>query len=155
MSGKWIPIDTLKSNGTAYADLDNDGDLDLVVNNYSNSPVIYENKNRKANSFLKIRFIYRKNNRFGIGTRVLLYNQDKLQTRQLNCTRGFQSSVEPVLHFGLGTSKFVDSLIIIWPDNSYQKLEQVGANQTMLWNASTARWEYNYTVPSNSVVSQT
>ncbi|MFC2113090.1 VCBS repeat-containing protein [Bacteroidota bacterium] len=131
MSGKWIPIDTLKSNGSAYADLDNDGDLDLIMNNFGNPPVIYENKNKDANNFLKIKFIYSGNNWFGIGTKVLLYNQNRLQTRQLNCTRGFQSSVEPVLHFGLGTSKFVDSLIIIWPDNSYQKLEQTDANQTL------------------------
>lgn len=131
MSGEWMPIDTFKSNGSAYADLDNDGDLDLVLNNYSNSPVIYKNKNSKAFNYLKLRFNYRNENRFGIGTKVLLYNQNKLQTRQLNCTRGFQSSVEPVLHFGLGTSKTVDSLIIIWPDNSYQKHEQVDANQTL------------------------
>ncbi len=131
MSGEWMPIDTFKSNGSAYADLDNDGDLDLVINNFGNPPVIYKNKNSKAYNYLKLRFIYRNENRFGIGTKVLLYNQNKLQTRQLNCTRGFQSSVEPVLHFGLGTSKIVDSLIIIWPDNSYQKHEQVDANQTL------------------------
>ncbi len=131
MSGEWMPIDTLKSNGSAYADLDNDGDLDLVINNYCNSPVIYNNKNSKAYNYLKMRFNYRNENRFGIGTKVLLYNKNKLQTRQLNCTRGFQSSVEPVLHFGLGTSKIIDSLIIIWPDNSYQKHELVDANQTL------------------------
>jgi hypothetical protein len=130
-SGEWISMDTLISNGSAYADLDNDGDLDLVVNNFGSSPVIYRNKNSKANNYLKLRFLYRNNNRFGIGTKVLLYYQNKLQTRQLNCTRGFQSSVEPVLHFGLGASKIIDSLIIIWPDNSYQKLEQVDANQTL------------------------
>ena len=130
-SGEWIPIDTLISNGSAYADLDNDGDLDLIVNNFGTSPVIYRNKNSKDYNYLKIKFLYRNENRFGIGTKVLLYNQNKLQTRQLNCTRGFQSSVEPVLHFGLGTSKIIDSLIIIWPDNTYQKLEQVNVNQTL------------------------
>ena len=130
-SGEWIPVDTLISNGSAYADLDNDGDLDLIVNNFDSPPVIYRNKNSKGYNYLKIKFLYRNENRFGIGTKVLLYNQNKLQTRQLNCTRGFQSSVEPVLHFGLGTSKIIDSLIIIWPDNSYQKLEQVNVNQTL------------------------
>jgi hypothetical protein len=130
-SGEWMPIDTLISNGSAYADLDNDGDLDLIVNNYDTSPVIYQNKNSKGYNYLKIRFLYRNENRFGIGTKVLLYSQNKLQTRQLNCTRGFQSSIEPVLHFGLGASKIIDSLIIIWPDNSYQKLERVNVKQTL------------------------
>ena len=130
-SGEWIPDDTLISSGSAYADLDNDGDLDLVVNNFGTSPVIYRNRNNKAYNYLKIRFNYRNENRFGIGTKVFLYNMNKLQTRQLNCTRGFQSSVEPVLHFGLGASKIIDSLIIIWPDNTYQKLEQVNVNRTL------------------------
>ncbi|MCD4737174.1 MAG: FG-GAP-like repeat-containing protein, partial [Bacteroidales bacterium] len=143
-SGEWMPIDTFISNGSAYADFDNDGDLDLVVNNYNNSPVIYKNKNSKAYNFLKLRFNYRNGNRFGIGTKVLLYYQNKLQTRQLNCTRGFQSSVEPVLHFGLGTSKIVDSLIIIWPDNSYQKLEQVGANKTLNISPSENLQQFNW-----------
>jgi enediyne biosynthesis protein E4 len=130
-SGEWIPSDTLISNGSAYADLDNDGDLDLIVNNYGTAPVIYRNNNSKDYNYLKLRFLYRNENRFGIGTKVLLYDQNKLQTRQLNCTRGFQSSVDPVLHFGLGTSKIIDSLIIIWPDNRYQRLENVSVNQTL------------------------
>ena len=130
-SGEWMPIDTLISNGSAYADLDNDGALDLIVNNYGSSPVIYRNKNSKDYNYLKLRFSCHNENRFGIGTKVLLYNQNKLQTRQLNCTRGFQSSIDPSLHFGLGASKIIDSLIIIWPDNSYQKLEKVNVNQTL------------------------
>jgi hypothetical protein len=130
-SGEWIPIDTVISNGSAYSDLDNDGDLDLIVNNFGSSPVIFQNKNSKDYNYLKLKFSYRKENRFGIGTKVLLYNLNKLQTRQLNCSRGFQSSVDPSLHFGLGASKTIDSLIIIWPDNSYQKLEKVNVNQTL------------------------
>ena len=130
-SGEWISIDTLISNGSAYSDLDNDGALDLIVNNYGSSPVIYRNKNSKDYNYLKLKFLYRNENRFGIGTKVLLYSQNKLQTRQLNCTRGFQSSVDPTLHFGLGASKIIDSLIIVWPDNSFQKLEHVNVNQTL------------------------
>jgi hypothetical protein len=144
-SGDWIPIDTLISNGSVYSDLDNDGDLDLIVNNYGSSPVIYKNKNRKSNNYLKLKLNYRNDNRFGIGTRVLLYNLNKLQTRQLNCTRGFQSSVEPVLHFGLGNSEIIDSMIIIWPDNSYQKLEQVRVNQTLNISFSENLEQFNWT----------
>jgi enediyne biosynthesis protein E4 len=145
MSGVWIPNETLISSGSAYADLDNDGDLDLIVNNYSTSPVIYRNKNSKDYNYLKLRFLYRNENRFGIGTKVLLYYQDKLQTRQLNCTRGFQSSVDPVLHFGLGASKIIDSLIIIWPDNSYQKLEHVNVNQTLNISPSENLKQFSWT----------
>jgi hypothetical protein len=144
-SGSWIPADTLVSNGSAYADLDNDGDLDLIVNNFNSSPVIYRNRNTGGNNFLKIRFVYREGNPFGIGTKVLLYNQNKLQTRQLNCTRGFESSIEPILHFGLGISKTVDSLIIIWPDNTFQKLEDVKANSTLTINPSQNLKSFDWT----------
>lgn len=142
-SGEWIPTDTLISNGSAYADLDSDGDLDLIVNNYNSSPVIYRNKN-KSNNYLKLQFHYRNGNRFGIGTKVLLYSANRLQMRQLNLTRGFQSSVDPVLHFGTGTSDLVDSLIIIWPDNSYQKLEMVAANQTLTISPSENPGQFNW-----------
>ena len=145
MSGVWMPYDTLKSHGAVYADLDNDGDLDLVVNNFGHPPVIYQNKNSSGHKHLKIKFRYEDGNRFGIGARILLYSQDKLQIRQLHCTRGFQSSVEPLLHFGLGTLDIVDSLIIIWPDNSYQKLEQVGTNQTLSITPSENRQVFNWT----------
>jgi hypothetical protein len=145
MSGVWMPSDTLISNGAVYADLDNDGDLDLLVNNFGHPPVIYQNKNSSENKHLKIKFSYQDRNRFGVGTRVLLYSQDKLQSRQLHCTRGFQSSVEPVLHFGLGTLDIVDSLIIIWPDNRYQKLEQVGTNQTLSISPSENLQQFNWT----------
>jgi enediyne biosynthesis protein E4 len=144
-SGEWIPIDTLISNGSTYTDLDNDGDLDIIINNYGSTPVIYKNKNSKAFNYLKLKFLYRNENRFGIGTKVLLYNQNILQTRQLNCTRGFQSSVDPSLHFGLGASKTIDSLIIIWPNNSYQKLEQVNVNQTLNISPSENLKQFDWT----------
>ncbi|HEX2968962.1 MAG TPA: VCBS repeat-containing protein [Bacteroidales bacterium] len=132
-SDEWFSPDTLISSGSAYADLDNDGDMDLIINNSNSSPVIYRNKNTTGN-FLKVQFHYYDGNRFGIGTKVLLYNNNKMQTRQLNLTRGFQSSVEPVLHFGIDKSEFIDSLIIIWPDNNFQKLVKVQANQTLTIN---------------------
>ena len=144
-SGEWIPFDTLISNGSTYADLDNDGDLDIIINNYGSTPVIYRNKNSKDFNYLKMKFLYRNENRFGIGTKVLLYNKNILQTRQLNCTRGFQSSVDPSLHFGLGASKTIDSLIIIWPDNSYQKLEQVNVNQTLNISPSENLKQFDWT----------
>jgi hypothetical protein len=132
MSGTWMPLDTLKSNGAVYSDLDLDGDLDLVVNNFGSAPVIYRNRNRSENHYLKIRFEYREGNWFGIGTRVFLYSEGRLQNRQLNCSQGYQSSIEPLLHFGLGQAESVDSLIVIWPDNSFCVLKGIQANQTLL-----------------------
>jgi enediyne biosynthesis protein E4 len=143
-SGEWIPADTLISNGSAYADLDNDGDLDLIVNNYGSTPVIYMNKNSKQNNYLKLNFVCKDGNRFGIGTKVLLYNQNKLQLRQLNCTRGFLSSVDPSLHFGMGSSTMADSLIIIWPDNTCQKLENIKVNQTLKISPDVDRKKFNW-----------
>jgi len=144
MSGDWMPADTFKSSGSAYADLDNDGDLDLVVNNFDNPPLIYENKNSFGNNFLKLQFNYINKNRFGIGTRVLLYNNGMMQTRQLHCTRGFQSSVDPVIHFGLGVIESVDSIIIIWPDNTSQLLKDVTSNKFLTISPEAGRHKFNW-----------
>lgn len=147
-SGQWIPEDTLKSNSAVFADLDLDGDLDLVTNNFNNYPAIYVNKNRGKNNFLKLYFDYGPANRFGTGVKVFLYNNGTKQYRQLNPTRGFQSSVEPVLHFGLGKAAAVDSLIVIWPDNTFQKMENVAANQTLsikpVPDRSTFNWQSTF-----------
>lgn len=143
-SGKWMPEDTLKSNGAVFADLDNDGDLDIVTNNFNANPVLYENLNTAGNNYLKLKFEYSSKNHFGIGTKVLLYNGGKLQMRQLNVTRGYQSSVEPLVHFGLNKAEFVDSVLIIWPDNTFQKLEQVAANQTLVVSPEANRAQFDW-----------
>ena len=146
MSGEWMPSIPLNRMAAAYADLDNDGDLDLVINNFDNPPVIYRNKNSKGHNYLKLKFtlprrkqVWYRNQSFALSLRI------NCKSRQLHCTRGFQSSVEPVLHFGLGTPDIVDSLIIIWPDNSYQKLEQVGANQTLNISSFRKPATFNWT----------
>ena len=144
-SGKWIPEDTLKSNGVVFGDLDNDGDLDIITNNFNGNPVLYENKNPSGYNYLKLKFDYPAPNCFGLGTRVLLYNGGKLQMRQLNTTRGYQSSVEPIIHFGLKTAGFVDSMLIIWPDNTYQKLNHIGANQTLIVSPDANRTAFDWT----------
>lgn len=162
-SGKWIPEDTLKSNGVAYSDLDNDGDLDLITNNFNANPVIYENKNTGNLNYLKLKFNYKENNRFGIGTKVFLYADGKMQARQLNCTRGYQSSVEPIIHFGLNVTPLVDSVLIIWPDNTFQKIENVPANQTLSvspeqnckkfnWNRMKPKHDFWFSAPDSSAV---
>lgn len=151
-SGSWIPMDTLKSNSAIYCDLDNDGDLDLVTNNFNNFPSVYENKNPDKNHFLKIYFDFSSVNRFATGVKVFLYNKGEKQYRQLYPTHGFQSSVEPMIHFGLGKAESIDSLIVIWPDNTFQKLENVSVNQSLQISPKNNRSTFNWknTIPKVS-----
>jgi len=136
-STTWIPQIPSNSNGSAYADLDNDGDLDLVVNNLNNLPYLL--KNNSNGNYLKVKFDYDKPNRFGIGTKVALYTKGKLQYQQLFTTKGFQSSSEPTLFFGLDTLTKIDSLWVIWPDRTYQKLTNVNRNQTLILKPQVKR----------------
>jgi enediyne biosynthesis protein E4 len=129
-SGKWIPNTPDVSSGAAFADFDNDGDLDLVVNNFNTRPSLLKN-NSKNTHYLKIKLQGLGPNKFSIGAKVLAYNKGKLQLRQLYTTRGFQSSVEPIIHFGFGKADKIDSIRIIWPNNTTQVLTDVATNQTL------------------------
>jgi enediyne biosynthesis protein E4 len=125
--------DSTYSNGSAYADFDNDGDLDLVTNNINDVAGIYQNKTIESagNQFVKIKFDGLIN-RFGFGAKVLLKQADgSIQLQQLYPQRGFESSVEPSLIFGLKDKKQADSLIVVWPSGKAQKLVNVKSNQTL------------------------
>lgn len=130
-SGEWIVADTLISGATAIGDLDNDGDLDLVVNNINSPASLYINKTNNSGRYLKLKFRYPGPNTLGIGTKVFSYHKQKQQYKELYTVRGFQASSEPILHFGYGTVEKVDSLRIIWPDNTSQLLTEVKTNQTL------------------------
>ncbi|MEM7380376.1 MAG: VCBS repeat-containing protein [Bacteroidota bacterium] len=130
-SGKWIVSDTLISGATAYADLDQDGDLDLVVNNINSPASLYINKTDDQANYLKIRFQYRQGNAFGIGAKAFSYSGGMLQYKELYPVRGFQASSEPILHFGYGDIEKVDSLKIVWPDKTYQVIKDVAVNQSL------------------------
>ena len=115
------------SNGSTYADLDNDGDLDLVVNNINEKAFIYENnsENQENNHFLSVSLKGNKLNPRGIGARVIIYSGDQQQMTEQFPVRGFLSSTSEVLHFGLGSSSVIDSLIVRWPDLSKQTIRNI------------------------------
>jgi hypothetical protein len=124
------------SNGAAYADLDNDGDLDIVTNNIDEEASLWESRlsqlpsDQKPN-YLRISLSGPKSNREGLGTTVKLRNNGTLQHQYFSPYRGYLSTVEPLLHFGLGASADVDSVEVIWPDGKYQLLKNVQANQVL------------------------
>ena len=128
-SGDWIEKDTLVSGATAYADLDRDGDLDLVINNLNSTASVLENTTDEVSNFLNIRFDYTQRNRFGIGTKVYAYESGEMNYKELYTVRGFQASSEPMLHFGFPGSESIDSLVIVWPDNTSEILTDVKTNQ--------------------------
>ncbi len=131
MSEDWITQDTLVSGATAIGDLDGDGDLDVVTNNINQPVSLYINKTNDKASFLKLKFNYTNENKFGIGTKAFAYVDGGLQFKELFPTRGFQASSEPMIHFGFQNASEIDSIRIIWPDRTYQTLKNVAANQTL------------------------
>jgi enediyne biosynthesis protein E4 len=141
------------SNGAAYADFDNDGDLDLVVNNVNAPAFLLKNKAEKfyTNRFLKVKLLGKGGNTEGVGAKVIAYTQAGFQLQEQSLTRGFQSSVEPILHFGFTSSNskgnekdLIDSLRVIWGDGSTQLLKIIHTNQTLILNQKEAvgKWDY-------------
>lgn len=130
-------------NGSAYADFDNDGDLDMVINCLNAEATLLRNNSAPGNH-LNIQFAGDSMNPFAIGAKVYLWSGGQMQYQQLMTTRGFQSSVEPRLHFGLGTATKADSLLVVWPNQQMQVIRQVPSNKNLKLVQKEASGLFNY-----------
>lgn len=141
MNGTWDGGELTCSNGAAYADFDNDGDLDLVVNNTDSISYIQWNQTEKhpLNRFLKIKLEGSEKNKLGIGAKVIVKNGSQLQVREHYLTRGFQSSMAPGLYFGLGKTENIDEVAVVWPDGKSQILQNIKPDQTLALKHSEAK----------------
>jgi hypothetical protein len=126
------------SNGMAYADLDNDGDLDIISNNIDAPAFVY--KNNATGNFLKIKLKGDKQNLFGIGAKAIIYHNGKKQVADNNVTRGFLSSVEHNLFFGLGKDTEVDKIEVYWPNGKMNIFEDISANKVIQADVSDAEF---------------
>lgn len=137
------------SNGAIYADLDNDGDLDIVVNNVNDRAFILENKSETKNNFLKIKFEGNSKNKFGIGAKVIIYLDSFTITNENFLSRGYLSSVSPNLTIGIGKHELADSLTVIWPGGKFQTLKNIQSNSTTTLKYSEASNNYYSKIQQN------
>jgi enediyne biosynthesis protein E4 len=147
LSIAWGMVQPSYSTGAAFSDLDNDGDLDLVLNNINDPASVYENTLTTTNApdsvshFLAIHLSGSRFNPGGIGAGITLYHDGILQYYEHFPVRGFQSMVDPTVHFGVGASDLIDSLVILWPDDHKQTLYQLQTNQRLTLRHENARPE--------------
>lgn len=140
------------SNAAAYADFDNDGDMDMVINNIDDEPFLYENtiaaKGDTASHYMQIKCIGSKQNTGGIGAWIdIYYDGDKHQAFENTPFRGYLSTNQNIAHFGLGKTKVLDSVVIRWPGNKKQKLTKVNTNQLLVVNESNAKDTFTWQAP--------
>jgi enediyne biosynthesis protein E4 len=128
------------SNGVAYADLDNDGDLDIIVNNMGEPASVYRNNNLSHGNFLNIQLKGLPGNTNALGSRIdIITNTGKQQTIEQQPVRGYLSSIEPVVHFGLGNDSMITTLKVRWPQGGYSVLKNIKANQTLTIDAANIK----------------
>ena len=152
MSLAWGIDEELYSNGAAYADLDNDGDLEIITNNIDAIAHIYENKSiqkeqKQANHFLRVKLSGLSKNKFAIGSTVRLKYGQNTQIRYLNTVRGFESTVEQTLHFGLGRVEMIDSLMITWADGKETLLKKIKTDTLLKVDYNTS----NFYLPKKKI----
>jgi len=152
VSKDWGVADKGYSNGAAYGDLDNDGDLDLVINNVDELAWVYRNNSNSNYLDIDLKANIQKEL-----TRVIIEYPGGQQMVEYNVIRGFQASVTPIMHFGLGDVNKVDKLTVVWPDGKFQEMNDVNANQRLTVDYKNANGQYpivQESVNSNGFVSK-
>jgi hypothetical protein len=141
LSAKWGFNKPAFSNGSTYADLDNDGDPDLIANNINDNASIYRNNAEKLlnNHYLTVALNGTALNTRGVGARVTIYSKGQQQLAEQYSTRGFLSSTSDLLHFGLGKASIVDSIIVRWPDKSMEIIKNIPADKLLTLDSKNAK----------------
>ncbi|TMU55474.1 VCBS repeat-containing protein [Flagellimonas algicola] len=144
LTKNWIGVEPSFSNGSIYADLDNDGDLDLVINNVDEEAFILENTSLQGNH-LTLELDAGPKNKFGLGTKIIAFSASQTVTQENFISKGYLSAVPPRVHLGLGKDSVIDSLHVIWPGGAYKTLYNVSVpNQiTVTKNDSVANYYDN------------
>ncbi|OQP58162.1 RNA-binding protein [Niastella vici] len=144
VSAQWGFDKPSNSNGAAYADLDNDGDLDLVINNINQPAFIYRNENRQrtGSHYLQVKLQGLPGNTQGLGAKVICYSKGMQQLLEQMPTRGYLSTVSATLHFGLGTQTTIDSLRVIWLSGKQQVIHPVAIDQVLVVDEKAATGQY-------------
>ncbi len=134
------------STGSVYVDLDNDGDLDLVTNNINEAAFVYENQSQQIykNNYLRVKL----NGSYAIGAKISINCNGRKQFIEHNTSRGFQSTQDPIEHFGLGQDNIVDTLEVVWLDGKKQTLSNVSSNQLIILNYANSKAETEVTSAS-------
>lgn len=157
VTDKWGFSDKCFTQGALYADLDNDGDQDIVMNNMNERAFIYRNNNNNNNNYLRLKLESNTANKKSIGARaVIYYNNGQKQLAEVNPIRGYMSSVEPNINFGIGTNKIIDSLVVRWPSGKSIKILKPSINKTMVLNESKAEINNSYPLfyPQTNAITQ-
>lgn len=155
--GEWAAFEPSFSHGAVYADLDNDGHLDLVVNNMEDKAGIYRNRSGEIgnqNNYLKILFKGNEKNSLGIGAKALLYYGSSQQVQEHYLSRGYLSSLSPGLHFGLGNVQELDSVKVIWSNGMGQTAFNVKASRVLEFNIENATPEESNKPPTPKLLTQ-
>ena len=144
------------SNGAAYADLDNDGDLDIVINNINEPAALYRNNSiqQLKNHYLELQLKGDSLNPFSIGAKVVLQSKGRSQVDYLNAGKGFESASLQYIHFGTGADSVIDLLQVLWPNGKSQSFTHVKADQRITVSYKNAIEESRLYLPSDSVAGQ-